>query len=111
MVIEAAEVVPGQDDDGVLPSLGVHDGIDGLDAPVLARAFALRRVIASRPRGRQPGKWRQPAMKRILEEVSLGHHVGLPLLGVTDVADGIQRRPYIAELARRLGIVSPGNAG
>src|SRR5581483_7059473 len=108
MVIESAEVVPGQDNGRVPPLLAVsHDRVDLTDSPVFPGADAEAGVIADREWLDEPAHGGQLAGRGIGGKSGRVAYPCLPIDAEADVPDGVVGVPEVPGLALGRGVVVP----
>src|SRR5262249_45876288 len=107
MIVEAAKVVPRQEDYRRFPVRPLHDSIDLLHRPVFANAHTSRRMLTPAGAYDQPTYGRQTAVLGVGQKVSGRHYVLRPELGEPDMRDSVQGGPYIPRLILTRSIVLP----
>src|SRR6266849_166579 len=110
MIIEAAEIIPSEEDRGRNPIGAPHHRVELPDGPVLTHAGALRWVLAHPATNDDPADRRQAAAHRVRDEARWRNNIFGPQGAQADVADRIERRPDVPALARIRSVVSPGDA-
>ena len=98
LIVEAAPIVPGQEDDGIAPRRASLNRIDHIDRPVFPGTRTGRRMLAIRFRSRDPGEGRQCIALGIRGEVLPGHHPLRPQIRIANGREAIQSVPHIAGL-------------
>ncbi len=102
VIVEAAPVIPGQEDGGAVPVRSLHGGVDQPGDPGLPLAHLGGRMLAVGTAGRDPGNGRQVA---ILGGVEIVGDIG-DVVQLTVLLDGVevgQRIPDAGGLGPLLG--------
>ncbi len=110
MVVEAAVVVPGEEDRRGGPLWAVLDGIELCDRPILPHAGGGRRVFTVDCGGGHPTYRGQVPGRRVGRQLLPGVNVLCPQAGVADIAEVVGGRPDVAFLALDGAVEAPGDA-
>src|SRR5215471_20787611 len=98
MIVEAAKVVPREEDYCRFPVRPLHGGVELLHRPVFANAHTSRRMLTPAGAYDQPTYGRQIAVLGVGQKVSGRHYVLSPELSEPDMRDSVQGGPYIRRL-------------
>lgn len=90
VIVEAAKIIPGEENRRARPIRSLHDGIDLLHGLVFSLASAGRRMFANIERLHQPAYRRQLSRSGIDRELAEIHYVARPKVGHADMPDGIE---------------------
>src|ERR1700747_3286528 len=109
MVVEAAPVIPGNDDRGIGPIRTVPDGVDDRGHPRWAGALVARGMIGIRSSWRDPGDGWQVLRRNVLQYLRAYQcDMGGPVGAVPDMLNRV--RP-IPDPARALAVITPVDIG
>src|SRR5262249_47296538 len=108
IVLEAAKVVPCQEDHGRFPVRPLHNSINFFNRPVFANADTRRRMLTPARANHQPTHRGQVAILGVGDKICRRYYVLRPELGKPDMSDSVQRGPYISRLVLARSIVLPG---
>src|SRR5579859_3562303 len=107
VIVNAAEIVPSDKDRSGVPIGPVHDGVDLLHGPVLARAQrAMLNMLAGWAARHYPTYGGQPG-SGIVYKGGVIYHIGRPERAVANVINGIESGKVITTLPLRRSVVFP----
>jgi len=98
VIIEPAEVIPGDEHRGVPPLWPRGERLNQTHRPVLTVADWPGRVLGHPDGNGNPAHRRKPSAARVLHELLGRNEVLAPLVGIAKVADRVVGRPLVAVL-------------
>ena len=110
VIVEAAPIVPHDEDHRRVPKLALADGVDDRRDPLFAVGTVAARVVGVDVLRDHPRKGRQEAAVDVAQDRRVGEHDVLPVGPVLDVIDGLKPDPVPGGVLRDRRVRAPCQA-